>query len=235
MQDREGRVCIVEGLIGAGKSSFTQELGRALGGDTLVLEEPDERAGANPYLADFYGDQSRWAFTMQIHLLHTRFRMHLNAQWHVLSGKGDAVLDRSYFGDTAFARLQRSRGTLTQREFETYSGIYQAMTASVLLPTMCVVLDVEPEVAAERIRRRLEEREGRKCEKAIDLGYLCDLRDEIDRMVGTLEAQGVRVVRLDWNGDRPDEDSRKDSVEGVSLRVKTTPATDIFDLHRRGL
>ena len=109
------------------------------------------------------------------------------------------------------------------------------MTASVLLPSMCVVLDVEPEVAADRIQRRLEAREGRRCERAIDLGYLCDLRDEIDRMVGTLESQGVKIVRLDWNGDRPDEDSRKDCVRDVSVKVKSTPQSDMFDLHRRSM
>jgi deoxyadenosine/deoxycytidine kinase len=229
----QGRVCIVEGLIGAGKSSFTQELGRALGEGTLVLMEPDEKNGANPYLEDFYGDQSRWSYTMQTHLLHTRFRMHLNAQWHVLSGAGDAVLDRSYFGDTAFARLQRKRGTMTPREYGTYQGLYQAMTASVLLPTMCVVLEVDPEVAAERIQRRLEAREGRRCEKAIDLGYLCDLKDEIDRMVSVLEGQGVHILRLDWNRDRPDEASRRDSVGVITESLLESPPRDIFGLHGR--
>ena len=48
-----GRVAIVEGIIGAGKSTFSKELSQALGDDTLLLLEPDEKDNANPYLSSF--------------------------------------------------------------------------------------------------------------------------------------------------------------------------------------
>ena len=68
--EQRGKVIIVTGIIGAGKSSLSRELAQELGG--LFLSEPDEKAaatGSNPYLSDFYADQSRWALTMQLHLL----------------------------------------------------------------------------------------------------------------------------------------------------------------------
>ena len=151
----QGKVTIVEGIIGAGKSTFSKELAKALGEDTLLLLEPDEKNNANPYLSSFYENQERWAFTMQIHLLQARYKMHLNAQWHTMNGNGNAVLDRSYFGDTAFARLQIRNGVMTENEFETYRGIYHSMTSTVLLPNFCVHLIVDPNVAIQRIKNRI--------------------------------------------------------------------------------
>jgi deoxyadenosine/deoxycytidine kinase len=63
------KMIAIEGLIGSGKSSLTRELGPALGKNTLVLMEPDEKDNANPYLADYYTDGPRWAAIMQTHLL----------------------------------------------------------------------------------------------------------------------------------------------------------------------
>jgi len=230
------KVVIVEGLIGSGKTSLSRELGRALGDNTLTLFEPDEKQNANPYLADYYQDPARWAFVMQMHLLQARFRMHMHAQWHVLQGHGHAVLDRSYFGDTAFARLQLRQGMMTPREFETYQSIYHAMTASVLLPNICIRVLVNPEVCNHRISRRMETETGRKCEQAIDLSYLRALDREIDHMVGVLRAQGVVILDVPWDVDRDSPEARKSAVDGLAERIQNIEPPDHFlDLHRRTL
>ena len=228
------KVVIVEGLIGAGKSSFTDELAEVLGTNTLALMEPDEEGGANPYLPSFYSDQRRWAFTMQVHLLQARFKMHLQAQWHVMNSQGDAVLDRSYFGDTAFARLQLSTGAMSEREFETYKSIYHGMTASVLLPNVCINLMVEPEVAATRIAKRMELRTGRRCESVIDLEYLKHLNREVNATVDTLSKQGVQVINVPWNEDRSLRADRLESISVIANRIREYESADYFlDLHRR--
>lgn len=227
---------IVEGLIGAGKSTLSQELGKALGEETLVLMEPDEQGNANPYLADFYADKPRWAFSMQLHLLGMRYRMQLNAQWHVLSGKGHAVCDRSYFGDTCFARLMARTGEITPREFETYRLLYQSMTASVLLPSVCVHLLVDPEVAAERIRKRAEARDGRKSELVIDLDYLRGLNEEITYTVDVLREQGVHVVDVPWDEDLGAPSDRAGAVRYIAQRVlEKSPSSQFTTHHRRVL
>ena len=229
-----GKVVVVEGIIGAGKSSFSEELSGFLGGDTLYLREPDEKDGGNPYLADFYEDQSRWAFTMQTHLLQKRYKMHLHAQWHAMTSGANAVLDRSYFGDTAFARLQVKTGTMTADEFKTYQGIYHAMTASVLLPTVCVHLEVSPEISARRIKKRMEARTGRTCESAIDLEYLYDLQQEENIMVDTLQRQGVKTISVPWNADRSSTYDRLPIITEVANEILDYRPADMFlDLHRR--
>ena len=229
-----GKVIVVEGIIGAGKTSFSKELAEKLGGNTLYLQEPDEENNANPYLKDFYEDQKRWAYTMQTHLLQERYKMHLYAQWHAMTTGGYAVLDRSYFGDTAFARLQLSTGTMTQREFDTYQSIYHAMTSSVLLPTVCVHLLVSPKVAQRRIQNRMEVQTGRKCENVIDLEYLQALTCEEQQTVDTLEKQGVRVLALRWDEDRSRQSDRSAVITGIAEYIKGHEPPDMFlDLHRR--
>lgn len=230
------KVIIVEGIIGAGKSSLCRELAEALGPKTLLLMEPDEKDEANPYLADFYADPQRYALTMQVHLLQARYRQQLHAQWHVMSGRGHAVLDRSYFGDTCFARLQVKMGTMSSREFNTYKSIYHAMTASVLLPSLCVRLLVAPEISAERIRRRMEARDGRQCESVIDLKYLQDLDREISRMGNILRQMGVSVIDMPWDVDRDTEESRRVAIKSLAARIEDQePIDEFLDLHRRTL
>jgi len=234
--NRRKKVVIVEGIIGAGKSSLTMELGAALGESTLILMEPDEADDANPYLSDFYDDPARWALIMQAHLLQARYRMHLNAQWHAMSGEGHAILDRSYFGDTCFARLLFGGGQMTEREFNTYRSIYHAMTATVLLPNVCVRLLVAPEVSLERINRRMSAREGRRCESTISLKYLMDLDREISHMVSVLRQEGVTIIDMPWDVDRESAESRIIAVEGLACRIAEEEPPDTFlDLHRRTL
>lgn len=228
-----GLVIIVEGLIGAGKSTLTQELGLVLGQDTLVLMEPDEQKNANPYLADFYGNKERWSFTMQTHLLGMRYRMQLAAQWHALCGRGHAICDRSFYGDTCFARMMNNTGEISNREFETYRVLYQAMTASVLLPGVCVRLKVDPEVAADRIRGRASKRDGRKSELSIDLGYLRALDEEIDTTVGVLREQGVQVLSLHWNDDLTSAEARHQAIEQLAADIIDMSPPDLFLQHHR--
>jgi deoxyadenosine/deoxycytidine kinase len=210
------------------------ELARALGPNTLLLMEPDEKDEANPYLSDFYLDPKRWALTMQVHLLQARYAQQLQAQWHVINGKGHAVLDRSYFGDTCFARLQLQMGAMSPREFNTYQRIYHAMTASVMLPTLCIRLLVAPDIAHDRISRRMSQREGRLCESTIDLKYLVDLDKQIANMSSILRQQGVSVIDMPWDMDRDTEEQRMFAIKSLAARIaEVEPLDEFLDLHRR--
>jgi deoxyadenosine/deoxycytidine kinase len=231
-------VTIVEGIIGVGKSTVSQELGKALEKisekPSLVLMEPDEKDNANPYLVDFYKNPARWAFTMQIHLLSRRYQMHERAQWACLDEAGHVVLDRSYFGDTAFARLQIKNGDMEEREFETYTKLYHNMQAHVLKPTVCLRLLVSPETAIERINRRLFEREGRQCESGITIQYLQDLDDEITHMANVLRQQGVLILDVPWDVERDNADAREKAVQSLARRIHSYRPVDPFlDLHRK--
>jgi len=225
-----GKVFIIEGIIGAGKTTFAKLLSEQL--KCEWLQEPDEKNG-NPYLPMFYADQKRWAFTMQMHLLNTRFRMHKHAQWKAMQTNENIVIDRSYFGDTAFARLQLKNGTMTQDEYNTYVTCYHNMSSSVLLPQICIHLITTPEVSNGRISKRMEIQTGRKCESVIDLKYLQDLDHEENMMIEILEKQGVKIIRMEWN-DEKNEDEIRASIKEVCQEVDNYMIPDLLmNLHRR--
>jgi len=224
------KVVIVEGIIGAGKSSFTTDLGKALGEGSLILSEPDERQGGNPYLASYYKEPTRWALTLQFHMLIARYNQQKLAQEHVMSGMGNAILDRSFYGDTSFAHLQLQQGLMSKTEFHSYIAAYRAMTAHVLLPAICIHLQVSPEVAMGRIRKRSEERPTRKFEHAVQLPYLQALDIEIEHMTQVLRSQGVRVIGVPWDEDRSSTSDRKAAVAAIADQINGSTSMDYFDI-----
>ena len=227
-----GKVIIIEGIIGAGKTTFSRILSNKL--QCMWLQEPDEKKG-NPYLSHFYDDPERWALTMQLHLLNTRFRMHKHAQWKAMQSGDNVVIDRSYFGDTAFARLQVKNGTMTQDEFNTYAMSYHNMTSSVLLPQICIYLQTDPKVSQGRINKRMTIELGRKCENAIDLKYLQDLEVEESNMINTLEKQGVNVIRMEWNDEKTEKEIEKVAEELANKINKFNENCLFGELYRRSI
>ena len=167
-------------------------------------------------------------------MLGMRLRQQLHAQWHVMNDFGHAVLDSAYWQDTAFARLQIKMSLMTEREFTTYASIYQTMTASVLLPNVCVRVLASPEVCNRRVAKRMETETGRKCESAIDLDYLRGLEQEIDHMVSTLKQMGVVTLDVPWDTDRDTPEQRQSTVTALAHRIESIGPPDLFlDLHRR--
>jgi len=99
------KVVIVEGIIGVGKSEFSRELARALGEGAFDIHEADQETAPDSLWNEFYAemqedDETKWknfATLFQLDQLSRRFRQHNLAQWWVMSGRGSAILDRSYF------------------------------------------------------------------------------------------------------------------------------------------
>ena len=213
---KEFGVVILEGLIGVGKSTFCGKLAEKLGGEALF--EPDETN--NPFLPLYYKDPARWAYTMQTHLLSCRYRAHLYAQAKVMHQRnGWCVMDRSYFGDACFARVQDKLGYFSEAEFKSYFHMHKDMQMNILYPTAAVFLEASPETCNRRIAKRITEKTGSACESAIDLDYLRMLNDEIQRMKQDLRNQGVPVIEIDWNEDKtPDEIEAKAADVADGLR-----------------
>lgn len=214
---------IVEGNIGAGKSTFAQALAnafRAHGHNAEYLAEPAD--GTNPFLPLYYEDPKRWAFTMQAHLLSKRYEMTQYAQHGALMGKGWFIMDRSYFGDLYFANVQMKDGYFTPDEYASYVSLHKAMQANIHFPTAAVFLDCLPCVCKQRISKRMSEREGRKCEAAIDIEYLQSLEDEIDRLCCFLRTQ-TQTYRLEWTTERSDDEIMKKAQDIATAIAYSEP------------
>lgn len=205
----------VEGIIGAGKTTFAKEVGQRL--HFRVLEEPVE---LNPYLNLFYENPKQYAFPMQIRLLHERYMMQLlaAAERTGVGGYAGAILDRSISGDRVFAKMQKEAGNITQLDWETYERAYMNMCNTLMPPTKLIYLDVQPETAMNRMLHR-----GRECELTISLDYLQRLKEGYEELLFEAEkgllpwSHAVKIVRLVWDpvNDSPDWQAISKTIKDV--------------------
>lgn len=189
----------VEGTIGAGKSTFAREVAERLG--LRLIEEPVED---NIYLEKFYADPKKYAFGMQMYLLHRRYAIQQLASFEAtgVGGFGGAILDRSLSGDRVFAKLHRDEGNIDVLDWETYEMAYNIMARTLLPPTLLVYLDTQPETAHLRMQKR-----DRKAESGVPLDYLVKLHEGYQELLDEAEsgflpwAHVVRVCRIPWDPD----------------------------------
>lgn len=189
----------VEGIIGAGKTTFAREVARRL--DLRLIEEPVE---SNPYLEPFYQNPKRYAFGMQVLLLHRRYAIQQLASLEAtgVGGFQGAILDRSLSGDRVFAKLHRQEGNIGELDWRTYEEAYGIMCRTLLPPTLMVYLDIQPETAHARMVKR-----SRDAEAGVPVEYLKKLRDGYQELIAEAEqgllpwAHAVRVCRIPWDAD----------------------------------
>jgi deoxyadenosine/deoxycytidine kinase len=189
----------VEGVIGCGKTTFSREVGKRL--NLRVIEEPVE---TNPYLEPFYKDPKKYAFGMQVYLLHQRYMMQRLAADEAtgVGGAHGAILDRSLSGDRVFAKMHMQEGNIDKLDWETYEMAYNYMARNLLPPTLLIFLDVQPETAFDRMKKR-----NRSAESGVPLDYLVRLRKGYQELLQEAErglmpwAHAVRISRMVWEPD----------------------------------
>lgn len=219
MEKRFRPLIWVEGIIGAGKTTFARKVAKRL--NLRIIEEPVE---TNPYLEEFYKDPKAWAFGMQVFLLHKRFAMQQLASFEAtgVGGYEGAILDRSLSGDRVFARLHRDAGNITQLDWSTYEMAYEVMCRTLLPPTLLVFLDVQPQTAFERMRKR-----ARNAEAFVPLEYLVKLREGYQELLIEAErgllpwAHAIRTCRIPWDP----ETTTSEAWDAVALTVRDSCRT----------
>lgn len=214
---------IIEGNIGAGKSTFAKELANALNGE--YIPEPDETT--NPYLADYYKDPARWAFDIQMFLLSRRFRAQKYAQSLVRHKGGFVVMDRSYYGDVCFANVQHQLGYFSDRDYHTYLAHHTDMKVSLEPPKALIYLDAAPDVCLKRISKRLKEKTGRECEAGIELDYLERLREEIRHLVYSL-SDYTYAHEIKWNDEKTPEEIKQKALN-IAKALKANADNSVYD------
>ncbi len=157
-------VILIEGIIGAGKTTLGEILERRLG---VPLKRELSDGDTTALLQRFYRDPRRWAFSLQMHFLDVRQRM-----TRELRDQTAGILDRSLFGDRIFAEMHGAAGTITPEEIRTYSSLWYALAEHLPPPTLLVYLDCSVATALERIHER-----NRSGESRITAEYLQDLNE----------------------------------------------------------
>lgn len=148
----ETTVIIIEGQIGVGKTTMGEILERE---EQVILYRELQLTETLSLLDRFYADQSRWAFTLQIHFLNERFRMIKQ-----IRKAGGGALDRSIYGDRIFADVLHEDGQMSHEEYLTYTTLLDNMLEHVEPPELLIYLDCTVETAMERIKRRNRGLEG---------------------------------------------------------------------------
>lgn len=179
----------VEGLIGVGKSTFVKHFC-----DLTSYTPLYESVSDNPFLARFYEDPSRWAFTLQMYFLYDRCKNHTE--------QGDILLDRSIYGDICFANILHDQGTMDSEEYHSYLNHFNLVESFIPNLDLCIHLHISEDKAMERIAKR-----NRSFESDIPLDYLQRLQYQLFKLPDLLPKE-TKYIRIDWD-DMNDEEIRE--------------------------
>lgn len=159
------RYIVVEGPIGAGKTSLARQLAEHLDAD-MLLEQPED----NPFLPRFYDDMARFALPTQLTFLFQRAdQLRQLAQLDMFRQPtvADFLLDK----DPLFARLN-----LTDDEYALYDKVYRHLKPQTATPDLVIYLQAPVDTLLARVKLR-----GVYFEQSMPDEYLARLADAYAR------------------------------------------------------
>lgn len=180
------RSFIVEGNIGAGKSTFLKILKQYLNIQAVV--EPHEQwqnVGNGDNILDlFYRDTKRWAYTFQSYAFVSRI---MNQQAHArINPYTVQVLERSVYSDRyCFAYNCYELGYMNALEWKMYTEWFSWLVDTYMLPPHgFIYLRTKPSVCYERLQKR-----NRQEEATVSLDYITKIHKKHEKWL--IDKEGV--------------------------------------------
>ena len=169
---------IIEGNIGAGKTTVSKMLAKQFNAN-LILEEFEE----NDFLPKFYENKERFAFSVELSFLADRY--------HQLTRKLEK--DKLTIGDYYIVKsLIFAEVTLDKEEYLLYKRIYDIMHEKTKRPELLVYLDLPTEKLLEQIKMR-----GRSYELDIKSDYLEKIKEGYFSFFNTQKELTVVVLNCE--------------------------------------
>lgn len=194
---------IIEGNIGAGKSTFLRIVQTFL--DVEPVFEPHEKwqkvGGSENLLDAFYKDIKRWSYTFQTYAFVTRV---LEQEKSAKKTNADfLVLERSVYSDRyCFAKNCYEMGLMSSLEWSLYQEWFGWLVENYTpKPDGFIYLQTDPDICFNRLQRR-----NRSEESTVPLAYLERLHEKHESWL--MEKKdiasylvNVPVLRLECNKD----------------------------------
>ncbi|MGI6242386.1 MAG: deoxynucleoside kinase [Prevotella sp.] len=175
---------VIAGNIGSGKTTLTNMLVRHYGWEPRM-----ESVTQNPYLEDYYSDMERWSLNLEVFFLKERFRDLLD----IAKAETTIVQDRSIFeGVYIFAANNHDMGNMSDRDFNTYMGLFESMMMIARMPDLMVYLRSSVPHLVDHIHKR-----GRDYEQNIQLDYLKNLNNRYEDFINNKYKGRVLTIDAD--------------------------------------
>ena len=147
----------IEGVIGAGKTTYAQFLAHSFQAK-ILLEEYEE----NPFLAKFYGDAETYGFPLELSFLASRYH-----QVKYIIEKNELFHDTIISDFVLYKSLVFASINLKGDELELYKKLFQIMFQQIPVPDLTIYIYHTVDQLRQNILKR-----GRPYEQAISNEYL---------------------------------------------------------------
>lgn len=230
---RDPIVIVVDGIIGAGKSTIIEKCLMPIlsqrGYKVCPIYEPVEEWKENGSLERYYSDPSRYGYQFQTRIFHDRIKACRDA-YQFFEG-GDIpdifILERSIYTDRIFMKMLHESFVISDHEYRDYMDLWSMWRE--LMPfhfDMFVYLNPTVDAAMERIQIR-----ARGGESRVTKDYQSLLRDEHDLFfrgdsIASKDAccrviQGRPIYRITTDDNFiEDEKLKNDIVDGLLDRCR---------------
>jgi len=154
--DNNYKFIVIEGNIGAGKTSLTKRIADEFNAKTILEQFAD-----NPFLPKFYEDSEKYSFPLELSFLADRYHQ-LKAELSSDMFKNFVIADYYFTKSLIF-----SKNTLQDDEYKLYRRLFNIIHNSLPKPDLYVYLYL----SIENLQRNIQKR-GRNYEKSIKNEYL---------------------------------------------------------------
>jgi len=174
---------VIEGLIGAGKTSLSKMIAEKFN-SKLILEQFAD----NPFLPKFYNNPDKYSFQLELSFLAERYQQLKDelSQGDLFS---DFILSDYYFTKS----LIFAKSTLQNDEYNLFRNLFNIIHRSMPKPDLYVYLHLETENALNNIKKR-----DRDYEQSITSSYLDSIRKNYFEYFK--EEQNIKFLIIDTNG-----------------------------------